>query len=126
MPINKNYLLIAYKLLNDILFILLAFFVLALIGDGIISGIVTNHLSFLKLMFLIIGNIAAIYILGSFSQIKFNSSKSTRKISFFLYILAGFLILNSLLKLNSILAIFILAFSLITGYFLYRNILEEK
>ena len=124
--INGSSLLIIYKLLNDVLFLLLIFFTAALIADGVLPGIVTNHISFLKIIIFIFLNLAAIYFIGNLSQVKLENNFKNKKAAIFLAVLAALLIFNSLFKLNIYLAVFILAVIVLTFYFLYKNFFSEK
>ena len=74
----KNKLLIIYKLLSDLLFLLLLFFALALVVDGLIPGIVSTHISFLKIICFIAGNLIALYAVGYLAQITMTSGVSGR------------------------------------------------
>lgn len=126
LPVSKNKLIIAYKLLNDLLFLILLFFIIALVADGLITGIVSNHISFLKIILLLGSNLTAIYILGRFLNLNLMEEGINKKIAFLLLIMAALLIFNSLLKLNLFLAIFILLITLVTGHFAFKNILEDN
>lgn len=81
--IAKNKLLIFYKLLGDLLFLLLTFFVLALIADGLLSGLVSSHISFLKILALITLNLAALYAIGYAAEIKITEGQTNKKPPFF-------------------------------------------
>lgn len=122
---NKNAQLILYKLLNDLLFCWLIFFLLTLVAEGLLPGIITRHLSFLKIILALILNLVAIYILGSFSSINIQSKKIEKRNFFWLTLLATFLIFNSLIKINLTLNIFILIFSLAIIYFSFKNLFAE-
>jgi hypothetical protein len=89
-----------------------------------IPGIVTDHISFLKIIIFIFFVISAVYISGSFLDIKFSDQRTNKKTAFFLAVLSALIIFNGLYKLNLILALFILAGAGISGYFIYKNILK--
>lgn len=116
----KNKLLIIYKLLADLLFLLLFFFTLTLIADGLIPGIVSSHISFLKIVILITLNLGALYFVGAAAEISLSEERPNKKTIAFLAMLALLLILNGVFKLNLYLAIFILAVTSIGGFFLER------
>lgn len=122
--INKNILTITYKILNDLLFLILVFFVLMLIVEGLVPTTVSRHISFLQIIFFSTFNILAIYIVGSFSHINTLEQKLNKKITVFLAILSTLLIFNSLLKLNLIIASIILIITIISEYFIYKNIMD--
>ena len=118
--------LIFYKLLVDSLFLCLLFFGLALIADGMIPGIVTDHVSFLKIIFFIFFILSAAYIFGSFAKIRFNDFSRNKKGALFLAALSALIIFNGLYKLNTILALFIMLGAGISGYFIYKNVLGNE
>jgi hypothetical protein len=122
LQITKNKYIIAYKLLADLLFLLMLFFAVMLIVEGLLPGLVSSHISFSRIIFLLVFNIFAIYFVGSFSKINPSSQKSNKKITIFLVILSVILILNSLLKLNIVLALIILLATLLSGYLIYKTI----
>ena len=117
---TKNKLLIIYKLLADLLFLLLLFFSLVLIADGLIPGIVSSHISFLKIVLLITLNLGALYFVGSVAEISLNEERPNKKTIVFIAMLALLLVSNGLLKLNLYLALSILIFVGIGGFFLER------
>ncbi len=123
--LSQNKLKIIYKLLNDLLLVLVFFLGLALIADGLITGIITQHISFLKIILLIALDLIAIQkidslIISSPQPVKKVSKKN--KTTLFLMILAFLLIFNSLLKINLWLNFFILALSLLAVYLIYREL----
>ena len=125
-PLSKNTLLIGYKLLSDLLFLFLFFFILALIADGLIPGIISSHISFLKIIFILSLNLMALYTVGYAADIKLtNPILSNKKTTVFLTVLGALIIFNSLFKLNPYLALFILLFALGCKFFLYRLIFEK-
>lgn len=122
---NKNALTISYKLLNDLFFLALVFFTLALVADGVIPGIVSDHISFLKITVIIVANLFAIYIFGNYAEIKIKNQKISKTTAGFFIVLAVLIIFNSLYRLNITLAVFILIATSVAGYFTYKNILES-
>lgn len=122
---NKEYLKICYKLLHDILFISLAFFLLALVAEGTLPGIITGHIEFSQIIIFIFLIIFAIYALGNFLEISFTGGKINKKTASLLLFILALLIFNSLLKINIILNLFILLLVAITGYYIYKVLLEE-
>ena len=125
LALAKNKLLILYKLLGDLLFLLLAFFSLALIADGLLSGLVSSHISFLKIICLITLKHNALYAVGRAADVKITEDRGNRKTTIFLVLLAALLIGNSLFQLNHYLALFILAITLLCSFFLYRLFFEK-
>jgi len=123
---KKDQLTIAYKICHDILFIVLIFFFISLLAEGILLGIVTNHFSFTRIIVIIFLNIFAIYVLGNYLKINLNPGKENKKTAYFLLFVLALLIFNSLFKLNIFLNLFILLVVLATGYFTYKTLLEES
>jgi hypothetical protein len=125
MPVpNKNIFLVAYKLLCDSIFLLLIFFCGTLVAEGLIPGIITEHISFLKIIFILVFNLAAIHLVGRLSEIEIPKSAANKKTAVFLAVLGTLLVFNSLLHLNLFLAFLILVFILLAGYFTYRSLFE--
>ena len=116
----KEKILILYKLLGDLLFLLLAFFFLSLIADGLIPGIVSSHISFLRIIILIVLNLSAMYAAGYAAGIDFKESRSNKKTTFFLAVVGALIVFNSLFVINHVLALIILLISAISGFFLWR------
>lgn len=124
LQLTRDKLIILYKILNDSLFLLIVFFFLALIAEGLVFGIVSSHFSFLRIIFLIFLNLFAIYAVGYFSKIDISKQKINKKIAVFLAISATVLIFNSLFKLTLIWAIIILLLTILSGYLIYKIILD--
>lgn len=124
LPPNRTALIIIYKILNDLLFLCLVFFGLALIADGMIPGIVTDHISFLKIILFLFLLFLAIYALGRFLDLNFDDQKINKKTALVLAAFSALIIFNSLYKINVILALFITAIAMASGYFIYKNVLD--
>lgn len=124
-PLAKNKLIITYKLLGDLLFLLLLFFALALVADGLIPGIVSTHISFLKIISLIALSLIALYTIGYLAQIKITAERPNKKTTIFLVVISTLLIGNGLFKLNHYLAFSILAITLVCVFFLWRMFFEK-
>ena len=122
--INKQNLTLAYKILHDSLLILLIFFVLALIAEGLLPGIISSHFALYKIALLLLGNVLAITglqkIIGAHEEDVIN-----KKISGSLFFILALLIFNSLFKLNIFLNLFILIFIFVTVYFIFK-VFQEK
>jgi hypothetical protein len=117
--------MIAYKILHDILLVVLIFFFASFLAEGILPGIITNHFSFTRVIIIIFLNIFLIYALGNYLKINLKTGKENKKTAIFLLFILALLIFNSLFKLNIFLNLFILLAVLATGYFAYKTILEE-
>ncbi len=116
---------IIYKLLNDLLFVLLIFLGFSLLTDGLITGLITKHISFLKIVLLIALDLITIYKVGNLVNVSFQKQKRTflkNKTTIFLVIMAIFLIFNSLIKLTLWLNFFVLSIALVIIYLVYQNL----
>ena len=122
--IGKEKLLITYKLLNDTLFILLVLFTTSLMAEGLLPGIVSNHVGLYKIAFVILVNLFLIVFL--FNKLKISHASSHGKkaiiISFVLFII---LIFNGMLNIEILLSIFILILVSIIFYLFYKIIGSE-
>ncbi len=116
---------IIYKLLNDLLFVLLIFLGFSLLTDGLITGLITKHISFLKIVLLIALDLIAIYKIGNLINISFQKQKRTflkNKTTIFLAVMITLLIFNSLIKLTLWLNFFVLSITLVIIYLVYQNL----
>ncbi len=121
----KNNLPVIYKLLVDILFLLLMFFALSLIADNLISGIVSTHISFLKILFFITIDLIALGAVGGAAKINLIEKSPNKKTITLLAILTAALIFNGLFRLNLYLAFFIMFLALGSEFFLYKLFFEK-
>jgi len=119
---NKDKIAIIYKLLNDLLFLILFFFILTLIAESMLPGLVSSHMSFLHIIFFLTLNIFAIYIVGSLLKLEIYKRKINKKIA---VLSAIILILNSLLKINLFLTLIILILVVISGYLIYVSMVKN-
>ena len=122
---TKNSVRITYKLLNDLLFILLAFFILALIAEGIIPGLVSASFSLLRVVILIAFTLALIFTIAPQAGIELKKPLN-KKMTALVILVAVLLFFNSLLKLNVYLNIFISLTASIAGYYTYKIMSEEN
>lgn len=123
--LNNNILTVIYKLLNDVLFIVLVFFLLALIAEGFLPDVISSHISFTKTIIFIALIMAAISISADLIGVNIQNGKINKKIAFFWLFISAALIFGSLWKLNISLNLFILTLALITGYYIFRVTLRE-
>lgn len=91
--INSNQKIIIYKLLNNILVILLIFWGLALIGSGFLPEYISAQFSFLKLTLLLFAIIFIIHWLSEEFQINNITSKKNDKVLVILLTIFSALIL---------------------------------
>lgn len=123
--VKKEYLVIFYKLLHDTLFIFLAMFVLALIAEGLLPGIVSSRMGLGVLLLLTAGNFFAIYLAATAANLD-APNYTVKKTTFFLFLfLLLLLVLNSALKVHTLITITITLSVAIGGYYLYKIVEEE-
>ncbi len=122
---DKNKLLIIYKLLGDLLFILLLFFGLSLVADNLVSGIVSSHISFLKIIFLITLNLTALYAIGTSAGVHVSETRPNKKTTAFLAVVGTLIIFVGLIKLNIYFSFSFLLLSLASMFFLWRMFFEK-
>jgi len=117
---NKKNLRIIYKLLHDILFILFVFFILTLIAEGLLPGIVSSRLGLYKIILLIF----CIFFLIQLAFGKIGDapagSFSNKKSSYVLLFILAALIFNGMLNLGLPLNIFVLILALTVLYFSFN------
>lgn len=122
---NENFLTFIYKLSHDALFILLSSFTIILIVEGLIPGIITSHLSLLKLSLPLLFVFGGIVLIGSKLNLSYPKIKlSKNKLVPFLIVALFLMIGNSLLQFAlwenivitiSTISIFILLYQLLNS-----------
>lgn len=121
---SPSVLKITCKLLYDSLFLLILFFVLELIADGLLPGIISAHIGFYFAAILILIDIVAIDFLTKKIGISFTNFTHKKTASLLVAVLA-LLLFNSLYRINIILNLIILLLLFATGYFFYK-VFPEK
>jgi len=120
---------IIYKLLHDSLLVIFIFFIFTLIAEAILPTIITSHIGFSKLLFLLLGNILLLKFFAKkitpVWNVK-NFPSSSIKILIPLSILGTLLILNSQLGINIFLNVFILIIAGAIGYLSYQILFHEE
>lgn len=122
---RKEGLIITYKLAVDFLVILIIATFLFLIAEGLIFGIASENIGFVKMVFLLALDILLIYVLGNILEI--DMQKNNKKI--ILAMLGLFMLLlisSSLIKINIFLAVFILVAIFFTGYKIFSLFFEDE
>lgn len=125
--INKNYLTVIYKLLNDLLFICLIFFFFMLIGESLLPGIISTRISFSIIIVMILLDMLSIRKLGVFLNIE-NKNKTNKKALLAGAVILVIFILNGLFKLfqfNIFLAILVFFIVCLAGYYIYKIVSEN-
>jgi hypothetical protein len=97
--ISKDSLLVVYKLLYDLLLLLLLTFAAVLTAEGLLPGLISSKISFSKITIALLAVLAAIAYLGknlniTYDKIRINKNKILPALILFSFLLIG----NSLLK----------------------------
>ena len=125
--INKSLLLLAYKLLYDMLLLGLITLTGVLLADGLLPGLLTSKISFSKIIIAIIAILASIAYLGKkldlvYSQVKTNHGKTLPALVLFSFLLVG----NSLLKFTLWENIMITLTTLFVFFLFYELIFHDE
>jgi len=124
--ISQNSILIAYKLLHDVLFISLVFLGLSLLAEGILPGIISSHVGLSKIVLLAAFCLVSIKILQDKTGLKPAGHKGKKNKALYALIVFGFvLIINSMLKIGLFLNLFIAILLLIAGYLIFAILDQE-
>ena len=127
---NKQQLILfAYKILIDILFLLLLSFGVMLFVEAILPGFVSSHISFTKMILAILFDFATIIFLREKTKktIQETVSKPTKKI--YLYLIAIFiftLIAFSIRHFNRMILAIILIATIFLFYYFYQLLLKKE
>ncbi len=120
---KENIIILVYKLLNDAVFLMLMVFTALLAAESILPGVVSAHVSFLKVSLIIMALISALLYIGrkytlSSPQIKIKKSK----LVIALIILFLPLAILSLIKFSFLEIFIILIATLLILFYLYKLI----
>ena len=122
---NNNFrLVIIYKLLYDVLFLLLLVFAALMIADSLLPGFLSGHLSFTKIIFLIFVNLLLIFYFDKKINTSQKNETPKKPGKYFLSGLVVFMILLiivSLLKFSWSSIAVITSTSLLVAYYLYKS-----
>jgi len=116
---------IIYKLLNDFLFAILIFFVLVMMAEGILSGIISRYIPIYLIATIILLDIFFIALIGKILNLS-PAKNLNKKTTTLVLVVGGLFVLNSVLKFSLFLIPAIIAISLVFIYLLYRVLGEEK
>lgn len=123
---SKNTYLITYKLLHDALFLVLASFAAMLVADGLIPGFVSSHISFSKIVIVIVFILGSIAWIGSKFQITYDAPTIKKNKLLPVFVLIGFLLIgNSMLKFDLWANIIITLVILLIFFLFYDLIFSE-
>ena len=96
---QRNNVMIAYKLLHDALLLLLLSFMAILVAEGALPGLVSSHISFTRLIIIILIVLGAIILIGRNFKISYEKPNIKKSRLLPVLILFAFLLIgNSLLK----------------------------
>lgn len=120
---------IAYKIAHDSLFILLLFFTLVLIAEGLLPGIISDHFGIYKIFVAIILNSMAVKFLADKLKNKIKPSaqvqeKGKKKMIAFI-ILISILFINSILETESFVILVLFALTLLSGIWIHKIMAES-
>lgn len=98
--IDKNLLLMIYKLSHDVLLLSLITFFISMIAEGILPGFISSHMGFTKITFMLLLVVLATITLGKYLGIEISAAHVKKNIFTPFFLLASFLIIgNTMLKL---------------------------
>ena len=117
---------VVFKLLHDTLFLLLAFFALTLVAEGLLPGIISRYFGISKIIVLVLGNVFLITLLGNFLKIRPTPKSTNKKMILAISFLGVILIVNGLLKMNLFLNLFITTLAIGVAYIFYTILLQEN
>jgi hypothetical protein len=115
-----------YKILNDILILILISFFLLLISEGLMPGLISAYMSFTRLTLIIFAVLGMIIYLGKINGISFEFSNKKTALFGGLIAFSILLIINSLLKFAWLEIGIITIASILLLYYSYKNIIESK
>lgn len=125
--LNQNTLVIIYKLLYDALFLFLFSLAMMLIAEGALPGLISDHISLLKIALAALIIMSAIVWLGKNLQFTFESGTTKKSKLMPVLILFTFLLIgNSLLKFAFWENLVITTLTLIVLFILYNSIFSIK
>ena len=128
---DKNKLFVAYKILNDSLFLILLFFVLAVLAESFLPGLITFHFRFYKIVLLLAANLIGLYYVSYLIQEKSTTlenlerAKPNKKTLLALLLVSFIILANTFFRLNILVSLVLVASIYAIGYFLYRVLFEE-
>lgn len=119
---TDTWLTIAYKLLYDIIFLLLIIFAILLVSEGIVPGFVSAHLNITKLAMIIFAVLGLIIYLGRKLKIEFKMPRTvSKKWIAFGIVFSILLIINSLIKFDWKEMIIITLATFLIFFYLYHE-----
>lgn len=117
--LSENFKKITYKLSTDVALILIIFFVLALLAETVLPGIVSGRRGFEIVVFLLALDVVLNVYLAKELGLTFGDEKKKKAIYVLLF-LGLLMLVSSLVKFGLILASLIVIFSVVVLYFLFK------
>ena len=124
---TKDALLIIYKLLHDVLFLLLFSFLGIIVAEGALPGLITSHIGLAKIAIAIVLVLGIIVLIGSRFQIIYEKPGLRKNKLLPAFILFSFILIgNSLLKFALWENMIITVVTILVFLLLYQLIFSEK
>jgi len=117
--LTENNFKITYKLLHDLLFVIFIFFLLALLAEGLLPGIVSSRVGLYKILLLILSVIFLINAASKKAGVT-TSSVSGKTTGFVLVFILSALILNGTRGIGLAASVFVVFPALAALYLFYR------
>lgn len=123
--LTGNFGIFLYRILNDILILLLFSYAVLLVAEGAMPGLVSSYLSFTKITLTIFAVLGSIVYLGKLNEISFKLNNKKTAIFCSLIAFSIILIINSLLKFAWWEITIITIVSIFLLYYLNKNFKES-
>jgi hypothetical protein len=123
--ISKDSWLIAFKLLHDLLFILLIFFAAILIAEGLLPGIISNRFGLYKIIWPILLTVIGITFIAKAQNIQ-AEKLWPKKTTYAVVAFFALLVINSLIRINIFFISVIFLAVAAAGYYIYKILLEDN
>ncbi len=124
---NRNFLTLIYKLLHDVLFILLFSFTGILVIEGLLPGLASSHLSLARLAIALVTILAGIVFLGKKLGYEYPKTRLNKSKLLPILITISFLLLgNSLLRFKLWENIIITILTLFVFVLFYHLLMSNK
>jgi hypothetical protein len=123
--LDKNWILVFYKLLSDALFLVLIALGGLLVADGILPEFFDAYLSFTKIIIIIFFICGAIFYIHNYKKLPTSESSQSKKLIFVMTFFLLALIVNSLLKFNPWEVLIISTTTLLIVFYLFKVIFEK-
>lgn len=118
---NQNFFLVSYKLLHDLLFVLLLLLAGTLLAEELITGIISEHIGISKIVILVVANILLINFIHPQieNSLEKNSPAANKKTILAVSFFGLLLLINSFLKIGFLLNFLLVIQVAIIIYLIY-------